>query len=198
MRTEERERLLAIALLLARRRNAMRTTLLAAFAGFAGMLLETAMLLAYQARSGALYERLGVLLMAFMAGLTAGAWLVARITSPARPDSSVRRTTAGLLAALAAVGAAAATLIAGAFPMGLSSTGLVLFLGGVTVGGVFACAAASSGDQRGGAVGRLYGADLAGGAAGSLLASLVLVPMAGLVPTTWTVVGLGLFALILV
>jgi hypothetical protein len=66
------------------------------------------------------------------------------------------------------------------------------------VGGVFACAAVASGGERGSAIGRLYGADLAGGAAGSLLASLVLVPFAGLVPTTWTVAGLGLAALLLV
>jgi hypothetical protein len=74
----------------------------------------------------------------------------------------------------------------------------VLLFGGAAVGGVFACAAVASADQTGAAIGRLYGADLAGGAAGSLLASLVLVPMAGLVPTTWTVVGLGLIGLLLV
>jgi spermidine synthase len=190
--------LLVIVLLLARRRTVLRTTLLAFLAGLAGMLLETVMLLAYQARSGALYERLGVLLMAFMAGLTAGAWLVSRIATPGRRAGIVARTTAVLLASLAAVGAVTALLIARGSSMGLPSTGLVLFLGGAAVGGVFACAAVASGDQTGGAIGRLYGADLAGGAAGSLLASLVLVPMAGLVPTTWTVVGLGLIGLLLV
>ena len=189
---------LVIGLLLARRQPALRTTLLAGFAGFAGMLLETVMLLTYQARSGALYERLGVLLMAFMAGLSAGAWLVARIAARGRRAGILGRTTAALLATLAGVGAVTAHLIASGAPMGLPSTGLVLLLGGAAVGGVFACAAVASGDQSGGAIGRLYGADLAGGAAGSLLASLVLVPMAGLVPTTWTVVGLGLVALLLV
>ena len=190
--------ILVIGLLLARRRTALRTTLLAGFAGFAGMLLETVMLLTYQARSGALYERLGVLLMAFMAGLTAGAWLVARIAAPGRRPGIVGRTTAMLLGVRVGIGAVTAQLIASGAPMGLPATGLVLLLGGAAVGGVFACAAVSSGDETGGAIGRLYGADLAGGAAGSLLASLVLVPMAGLVPTTWTVVGLGLVALLLV
>ncbi len=189
---------LVIALLLARRRTTVRTTLLAGFAGLAGMLLETVLLLAYQARSGALYERLGVLLMAFMAGLTVGAWFVARITTPGRRAGIVGGTTVVLLAALAAVGAVTAHLIASGSPMGLLVTSLVLLVGGAAVGGVFACAAAASSDQGGGAVARLYGADLAGGAVGSLLASLVLVPMAGLVPTTWSVVGLGLVALLLV
>ena len=189
---------LVILLLLARRHATLRTTLLAGFAGLAGMLLETVLLLAYQARSGALYERLGVLLMAFMAGLTAGAWLVARIAAPGRRAAVIGRTTVALLAALAAVGAVTARLIASGSPMGLAVTSAVLLAGGAAVGGVFACAAAASGDRSGGAVGRLYGADLAGGAVGSLLASLVLVPMAGLVPTAWTVVGLGLVALLLV
>jgi hypothetical protein len=44
----------------------------------------------------------------------------------------------------------------------------------------------------------LYGADLAGGALGSLLAGLALVPMAGLVPTAWLVVALNVMAMLLV
>ncbi len=190
--------LLVVVVLLARRRPALRTTALAGFAGFAGMVLETVVLLAYQARTGALYERLGVLLTAFMAGLAVGAWLVARITSSTRRAAIVGRLTAALLAALAASGVATAALIWSESPMGLAQTGLVLLVGGAAVGGVFACAAVASGDERGSTIGRLYGADLAGGAAGSLLASLVLVPFAGLVPTTWIVVGLGLVALLLV
>jgi spermidine synthase len=188
---------LAGLLLLARRRRALRTTLLAGVAGLSGMLLETVLLLAYQAQSGALYERLGVLLMAFMAGLTAGAWIVARITTPGRTAGVAGRATLVLLVALAGVGALSAVLIATGVRMELPVTSLVMLLGGAAVGGVFACAAAASGDEGGAAVGRLYGADLAGGAVGSLLASLVLVPMAGLVPTTWAVVGLSLMALLL-
>jgi hypothetical protein len=43
-------------------------------AGFAGMLLEGALLLAYQARRGALFQDLGLLLTCFMGGLCLGAW----------------------------------------------------------------------------------------------------------------------------
>ncbi|HEY5387771.1 MAG TPA: hypothetical protein VIL79_07690, partial [Thermoleophilia bacterium] len=182
---------LALVLLLTRRRQTVRAAMLAGVAGLSGMLLETVLLLAYQARSGALYERLGLLLMAFMAGLTVGAWVVARVAPPGCGARVVGRTTLVLLAALAVVGIVAAELIATGAGMGLPVTSLVLFLGGAAVGGVFACAAAASDVQGGATAGRLYGADLAGGAVGSLLASLVLVPMAGLVPTTWTVVGLS-------
>jgi spermidine synthase len=188
---------LAVLLLLARRRQTVRTAMLAGVAGLSGMLLETVLLLAYQARSGALYERLGLLIMAFMAGLTVGAWAVARIAPPGRAGPVVHRATLVLLVALAVVGILVAELIATGAGMGLPLTSLVLLLGGAAVGGVFACAAAASDDQGGAAVGRLYGADLAGGAIGSFLGSLVLVPLAGLAPTTWIVVGLSLLALLL-
>jgi hypothetical protein len=82
--------------------------------------------------------------------------------------------------------------------MGLALTGVLLFGVGVTVAGVFACAAVSGAVGGSAAPGRLYGADLAGGALGSLIAGLVLVPMAGLAPTAWLVVGLSAIALLLV
>lgn len=190
--------ILVVALLLARRRATLRTTLLAGLAGLAGMLLEIVLLLVYQSRSGALYERLGILLMAFMAGLTLGAWIVARIAAPGRGVRVVRRSTAASLVVLAIVAGATAVLTATGARMDLVETGLLLLAGGAAVGGVFACAAAASEGAGTGAIGRLYGADLAGGALGSLVASLLLVPLAGLVPATGAVVGLSLVALLLV
>ncbi len=181
---------------LARLRRGIRTAVLAAVAGFSGMVLETVLLLAYQARSGALYERLGVLLTAFMAGLAIGAWSVGRLLSRSRRERGVRVATAGLLAASAAFGALTMALVATGVAMGLVLTGVMLFGVGATVAGVFACAAATDADGRA-TLGRLYAADLAGGALGSLVAGLALVPMVGLVPTTWLVVGLSVLALIL-
>jgi spermidine synthase len=182
---------------LARWRRGIRTALLAGVAGFSGMVLETVLLLAYQARSGALYERLGILLTAFMAGLAVGAWGLARLLSGPRRDRWGRVAAAGLLAASAAFGALTVALLTGGVPMGLVLTGTMLFGVGVAVAGVFACAALTTADGTA-APGRLYGADLAGGALGSLIAGLALVPMAGLVPTTWFVVGLSGLALLLV
>jgi spermidine synthase len=190
--------ILVVALLLARRRATLRVTLLAGLAGLVGMLLEIVLLLVYQSRSGALYERLGILLMAFMAGLTLGAWIVARIAAPGRGVRVVRWSTATSLVVLALIAGATAVLTATGAGMNLVETGLLLLLGGAAVGGIFACAAAASEVMGGGAIGRLYGADLAGGALGSLVASLLLVPLAGLVPTAWLVVGLGAAALLLV
>ena len=45
----------------------------AGFAGFGGMVLESAMMLHYQTQSGALYQNMGILFMAFMLGMSAGA-----------------------------------------------------------------------------------------------------------------------------
>jgi len=182
---------------LARWKRGIRTVLLAGVAGFSGMVLETVLLLSYQARSGALYERVGILLTAFMAGLAVGAWSLGRFLSGPRRDRRVRVATAGLLAASAAIGTLTVALLARGAAMGLVLTGVLLFGVGATVAGVFACAgAAASADGRA-MPGGLYGADLAGGALGSLIAGLALVPMAGLVPTTWLVVGLGVAALLL-
>ncbi len=187
----------AILFALARWRRAARTALLAGVAGFSGMVLETVLLLAYQARSGALYERLGVLLTAFMAGLAVGAWSVGRLLSRQRRARSAHRTTAALLAASAACGALTVALVGTGAAMGLALTGVMLFGVGLTVAGVFACAAAAPTPDGSSSSGRLYGADLAGGALGSLIAGLALVPMAGLVPTAWLVVGLSVLALLL-
>jgi spermidine synthase len=182
---------------LGRRKRGVRAALLAGVAGFSGMVLETVLLLAYQARSGALYERLGILLTAFMAGLAVGAWSAGLLLSRARRARSVRLVTAALLAASAALGVLTVALLSTGAAMGLVLTGVLLFGVGATVAGVFACAAAATGADGSAASGRLYGADLAGGALGSLIAGLALVPVAGLVPTTWLVVGLSVLALIL-
>jgi spermidine synthase len=183
---------------IARRLRRTRAVLLASVAGLSGMLLETVLLLSYQARSGALFERVGVLLTAFMAGLAAGAWAVGRLMSRRRRPGTARAATAALLAASAAVGGLTGALVVANVGMGLMLASLLLFAAGSLVAGIFACAGAMAASDAGDAAGRLYGADLVGGAAGSLVAGLVLVPFAGLVPTTWVVVGLNLIALILV
>ncbi|MFZ5984574.1 MAG: spermidine synthase, partial [Acidobacteriota bacterium] len=56
------------------RNRPLRGAVVAFGAGFAGMVLQSAFLLFYQAGRGALYGHMGVLLAAFMVGLAAGAW----------------------------------------------------------------------------------------------------------------------------
>ncbi|MGD8869509.1 MAG: hypothetical protein PVI01_17965, partial [Gemmatimonadales bacterium] len=70
--------------LLARRSVGGKRLVLVGLAGFAGMVLETVVILHYQARSGVLFQNLGVLLMAFMAGLAVGAYDLRRVIRGAR------------------------------------------------------------------------------------------------------------------
>jgi spermidine synthase len=180
--------------LVARRWQGSRTALLAGVAGVAGMLLETVVLLEYQARSGALFERLGALLTAFMAGMAAGAWLADRwLAAPGRRP----RGQAATVFALACLGAVIGVLAGRPSGIGFGGSALLLCAAGALVSAIFAGASAVAGPADADRIGSLYGADLAGGAAGSLLAGLVIVPLAGLAPTAWVVAALGVLALLL-
>ena len=189
--------LLAVAALPARRSNALRRALFVGSAGFAGMLLEGALLLAYQARRGALYQDLGLLLTCFMGGLCLGAWGVGR---------GERTRGSGLAVALgtSSVGAGCAWAIQAGGASGRMGSGLLLAAAGACVGAAFAWA----GDQgRAGlsdppdlsrGVARLYAADLWGGGLGALLGSLVFLPFSGLAASAGLASLVGLAMLLLV
>jgi spermidine synthase len=186
---------LGLAFLLVRRRPAPRRALLAAAAGFAGMLLESALLLDYQTRSGVLYQDLGALLMAFMAGLALGAWALERLMR----RIGFGRLPGGLtLAALAALGLACAALLRAGAGGGLAGASGLLLVCGFLVGAVFACAVLRGRPEGGAVIGPVYAADLLGGCAGSLVAGLVAIPMLGLPATAALAAALSLAALLLV
>jgi spermidine synthase len=186
--------LLLLALVaLARRQPRWRGPLRVGLAGFAGMLIESALLLAYQARHGVLFQDLGLLLTLFMAGLALGAAGVDRWSR--RHGARLPGRGAGALAvaapALLGLGTAAA-LSTDSLP-GLAASGLLLVLCGALVAVVFAHAALG-----GGSPGTLYAADLLGGSVGSLAASLALVPFAGLDVTALVAAALAALGLLLV
>ncbi len=145
-------------------------------AGWYGMLLESVLVLGYQTASGVLYRDLGLLLTMFMAGLTAGAWL---------PDHGGRRASGRgpvrmvlILAAVPAVLAVVLTPGGG----GLLVTSLLLVACGAATGALFSLAAAAGGAGRKSptGIGSLYAVDLLGGCLGSILGSLLLMPVLGL------------------
>ena len=184
---------LGLALLLARRSAGARRAALAAAAGFAGMLLESALLLHYQTRSGVLFQDLGVLLMAFMGGLALGA--------PALERAALRRGPgrfAGLLTcgALAALGVVCALLLRADAGGGLAATGALLFTCGVLVAAAFAWAVLRGAPDGGAVIGPVYAADLFGGCAGSLVAGLAAIPMLGLPATAALAAAVALLALL--
>ncbi len=185
--------LLGFAFLLARRHAMPRRALLAAAAGFAGMLLESALLLDYQTRSGVLYQDLGALLMAFMGGLALGARAMERLMR--RPGTG---RFAGALAfvALAALGLACAALLHAGAGGALAGAGTLLFACGFLVAAAFAYAVLHGTPDGGTVIGPVYAADLLGGCAGSLVAGLVAIPMLGLPATAALAAAVALAALL--
>lgn len=151
-----------------------RPILIAALAGFTGMVTETVLIMYYQVKQGALYQDIGLLLMSFMAGLTFGSWSLRHGASPSPLLRTAILTANPLFAALMAV-----AVINGC----LYELGYIMFflaLGGFLVGGIFATVCSVAAQEPRKAVGLLYGADILGGSASALLCGLVLVPLFGL------------------
>ncbi len=149
----------------------------AGFAGFGGMVLESAMMLHYQTQSGALYQNMGILFMAFMLGMSAGAAatlnLMRRFTG-----RSVSRSVDGLLFFMPAgvcLGWAGMQYLSDA--PGLFLMAALLAVAGFGVSAIFTRYAHESGHPR-----PLYAADVAGGGIGALVCGILLFPLLGIKP----------------
>jgi spermidine synthase len=157
----------------------------AGFAGFGGMVLESAMMLHYQTQSGALYQNMGILFMAFMLGMSAGA--VATLNLMSR---SIPRFVDGMLFfILAAVclgwtGMQFLSDAPGLFPMAV-----LLAVAGCGVSAIFTRYAHESGHPR-----PLYAADVAGGGIGALVCGIFLFPLTGLSRTVFLLAGMSIAA----
>lgn len=158
-------------------RDMMRRVSLAAAAGFSGMVLETALLLAYQSWMGALYRDIGLLMTLFMGGLALGAAGAARLGAASGPASA----GFGVLLCLAT----AAVLRSG--PHGAWTLAALLLGAGATTGGLFA--GASEGSAGPVSPGKLYGADLAGAAAGAVFGGMLILPLLGMAATSLALAG---------
>jgi spermidine synthase len=184
---------------LARVRPSWRRALLVAVAGFAGMVLETVLILQYQTRHGVLYRDLGILITAFMFGLTAGALTLAMA---ARGKSRYRGISRKWGFCLITGFMLLATLVAFQSRLGLSTglaeTAALLAAAGCLVAGIFAYASIHGAPEQEKVISPLYAADLFGGCAGSIAASLVMVPLLGMDITAMGVAGLSLLALMLI
>jgi spermidine synthase len=184
---------------LARVRPSWRRALLVAVAGFAGMVLETVLILQYQTRHGVLYRDLGILITAFMFGLTAGALTLAMAARGKSRYRGISRkwgfcliTGFMLLATLVGLQSRLGLLT------GLAETAALLAAAGCLVAGIFAYASIHGAPEQEKVISPLYAADLLGGCAGSIAASLVMVPLLGMDITAMGVAGLSLLALMLI
>jgi spermidine synthase len=185
--------------LLSRLCPTLRRVLLAAVAAFIGMVLETVLILYYQAKYGVLYQDIGILLMSFMAGLAVGSWTVNTWVAGLRHQGKPLRWHGfGHLAGfclLCLVVTAEITL--GASP-GLVQTSLLLAAAGFLVAGVFAHVSLHEIADQKRMISPLYAADIIGGCAGSLLAGMILIPMVGMDVTIRGMIVMTVFALLLV
>ncbi len=173
--------LLAFGFLVVRSRPSARRVSLVAVAGFLGMLLEAVLILGYQTARGVLYQDLGLLLAAFMAGLAAGAAAVsAWFRLGDRAPISPRYLGPALLLTFALLGLALARLVEAGALASLPLCAALLFASGFLVAAVFAFQGLHHNPEQRPLVAPLYAADLLGGCLGSLAASLFLIPILGL------------------
>jgi len=158
-------------------------------AGFVGMVLETLLLLRYQMNNGVVYQQVGWLLTCFMGGMAAGACAGEGI----RPD----RPRSGRAIPLLLFGASLAAWMALAWipaASGLFGTSALLAAVGAAVGATFTAGARLWLGDASGAASVLYAADVAGGAAGAVAATLFLVPVAGV---DWSALAMAALAAML-
>jgi spermidine synthase len=156
----------------------------AAAAGATTMALQFLALFAWQSARGLLYGGLGVLSGLFMGGSALGAWLALRRLAAGAAPTRLAVASGVVLATLPAVAGAAifGVLAAGAAGLPLLAdlcAAAAAVSGGVAAG--FGFAPLPAADPAGPAsAGRYYALELAGSAAGALLASLWLLPLTGL------------------
>lgn len=189
---------LPLLFLLCRFRPVLRRTMLVASAGFLGMVMETILILYYQVKHGVLYQDIGWLLMSFMAGLAAGAIMIQKaMARPVHNQKRFRWPGIGLLAGFCLLCALTGTVITMSLSTGLFGISCLLAATGFLVAGIFAYASLHDIDDQKKIISPLYFADLIGGCLGSLLGSLIFIPLAGMDVTLWGMLLLAAFSVLL-
>lgn len=167
--------------LLSRFRPTIRRAMLVAAAGFVGMIVETVLIIYYQAKYGVLYQNIGLLLMSFMAGLVAGSYLINKAHRQFVINSkSFRFYGIGLLIGFCILCLfIELNVLKGNFT-GLPQISSLLAINGFLVAGIFAYVSLHEIEEQKKIISPLYAADLVGGCIGSLLGSLILIPLVGM------------------
>lgn len=190
---------LILMFLASRLRPSWRRGFLAAVAGFLGIIAETVLILAYQAKQGVLYQDIGLLIAAFMTGLAAGTLILRDlIFGTGAKKKRTRRWGYVLLAGFVPLGLAAIGTVTGGASGGLSLMSTLLAAAGFLVGGLFAFAGLYGVREQKRAIGPLYAADLIGGGMGALFGSLIFIPLFGLIGTLKGMIVLAILAFLLI
>lgn len=173
--------------------------------GLIGLVVEMVLILAFQILEGFVYEQLAFIVSFFMAGLAFGAGafaLAGKRTANALPLLVATQTAicVALAFVLLILRGYNATLRAGGEPAAVGPVFSLLALGTGFLGGLFFALAlrvsAGSSIASGRRAGLFYGLDLAGSAAGAVLASLWLLPVYGVQVTLELLLGIGFLGLL--
>ncbi len=159
--------------------------------GFIGMVLQLAVLYAFQVYVGHIYSLIGVLSGAFMVGLAAGGLFAGRLVGRNATAQAALRNLCLALVILAATGFAftliirAITAIAPAgstWSLAGAFFAISMFLGAL-VGVQFPLATEAAGEpqERGPVAAAMYAADLLGASSGAVIAGALLVPLFGII-----------------
>ncbi len=167
--------LLLILLFTIRKSSSLKRVVMVFAAGFTGMVLEIILMLLYQNNNGILYRDIGLLIMAFMAGLSLGSFLINRyfIYHKGIHNWQVILLFTGIL------------MLSVFFFINIDSINSLLIItpallvDGMLVSGIFAFASLMKVENQQSVIRQLYTADLIGGCTGSLMASLLLIPVYG-------------------
>jgi spermidine synthase len=161
--------------------------------GMTGTALEIVLILSFQTIYGYVYNLIGAVIAAFMAGILLGSLSIQRLFSRIKYPVlflGLIILSCGVYAGCIPLLLTAIKSVAPHFGVGLITKGLFPVLNGVAgffIGAAFPLANHiyfKAGNQLVGSVtGMLYGADLLGGMAGALMTSLFLLPLFGLIPT---------------
>ena len=190
---------LFIIFLLSRLSPAPRRIMLVSTAGFMGMVLETILVLYYQVKNGVLYQDIGLLLMSFMIGLALGA-IIIKIAMVRKESNQKMLRWYGitLIIGFCLLCLFTGMIVTMSIFAGLFEISFLLAATGFLVAGIFAYASLNKIEDQKKIISPLYSADLIGGCLGSLLGSLIFIPLAGMDVSAWGMLLLAVFSILLV
>jgi len=171
----------------------LRRTVLMGVAGFAGMVLETVLLLHFQIKNGILFQDVGILLTSFMIGLYLGAIALGKVK-----HSMSRYIGSSILVGFVLLSGGIGLTIYFDIAAGLAATFILLLSTGFMVAATFAYTGLREPRDQSKSVIPLYSADLIGGGLGSLFAGILMVPVAGLAISAFLIVPITGLSLLLV
>lgn len=178
---------------------AWRRGLLVVVAGVIGIASGAVLILAYQAKKGLLYQDIGLLLGALLAGLALGVPLLRDlITSTGLRKKWVRGWGVALLIGLGIIHFAAIGIVSAGAAGDLLLTGGLLASTGFLVGGLFAYTGLFGIRDQRKVIGPLYATGLIGGCFGAILGGLFLIPLFGFIGTLKGLILLAALTLLLI